>query len=231
MRIVDVEDSIRVQMDKTDSHAYADMRDEELCFWIDEAVKAFIKLRYGANNNVHKPFESSEKRVDDLRTMIESFISTSFSVDPFYEANRLVLPDNYWILSNIAVIAKYKNCADRQYKQKFIRHDQISVALQDPFHRPNETKVLYSVENNEIIIFKDTDVTLSKVKLVYIRKPKSCLDTILGRPGNAYSSLNDELELPDLVHNEVTKLAVSMILESIESERYKTIGNEFRDVE
>jgi len=239
MTLTESLDSTRYQLDKSGSHALADFQPEDLAFWMDEATKEFVKLRYGINNNVQKSFETTEKRVDDIRTLVTTTDNLTFIPAPYYNFGvqqgvnvlQATLPIDYWILSNVIGYGYLGNCFSKVLRTKQISHDEIAAALADPFNRPTGTKLLYMFEQKTIIIFVVPGLVTDKFLITYIRRPKSILATLIGDPVNAYTNMNSQIELPDLVHNEIVKLCVRMILENIESGRYNTILNEYKDVE
>jgi len=240
MTLTEILDSTRYQLDKSGSHALADFQPEDLAFWADEATKEFIKLRYGVNNNVGKPFEVTQKRIEDLKSLVISTDNIVFTLSPVYNVNLLplerpdfqgALPVDLWIFISMVSYGNKPGCALKLLRTKQVSHDEISTCLADPFNKPNATKFLYLFESvNNMLIFVMNGMSIPKTIITYLRKPKSILATLIGGP-NSYTDMNQQLELPDITHNEIVKLCVKMILENIESGRYQTILNEYKDVE
>lgn len=57
-------------LDKTNSLQYPSFLPEEKDFWLNMALRKFIKTRYSGLNVKQEGFEQSQKRIDDLRTII-----------------------------------------------------------------------------------------------------------------------------------------------------------------
>jgi hypothetical protein len=62
--------AFKLGLDKTESLQYPSFLPEEIDFWLNQAIRKFVKTRYSGFNVKHEGFEQSQKRIDDLRTLV-----------------------------------------------------------------------------------------------------------------------------------------------------------------
>jgi len=115
-----------------------------------------------------------------------------------------------------------KKAEQKRIDVKPIQHDDYNIIIRDPFNKPSYQYELKRLEvNGQLeIIFPDSENVFNSLILRYIRKPRRI----------SLSSSTD-CELADHTHQEIVDMAVSSILENIESERYKTNLNELNKLE
>lgn len=118
----------------------------------------------------------------------------------------------------------YKADRDR-VDVKPIQHDDYNRLAKDPFNRPSldiGTKELLrlELEGRFEILFPSYDYVFDSLILRYIREPQRI----------SLSSLTD-CELADHTHQEIVDMAVSSMLENIESQRYQSNLNELNKLE
>jgi hypothetical protein len=70
MNIDQMHVAVKAGLDKTEGLSYAAFETEELDFWLNEAIDRFVKTRYSGTNVKGESFEQSQKRTDDLRTLV-----------------------------------------------------------------------------------------------------------------------------------------------------------------
>ena len=70
MSISQFHSAFKLELDKTDSLNYVSFLPEEIDYWLTRAVNVFVKTRYSGVNPKGESFEQSQKRIDDLRTLV-----------------------------------------------------------------------------------------------------------------------------------------------------------------
>jgi hypothetical protein len=232
-------------MDKIDSFALPDIRQEEIDDIFNINIDRFIKQRYGKNNLKRESFEETQKRIDDLRTLVEI-------ADPNLPANESAegrdyytfdIPDRYYFLLRSKAYVKMTYCgvqygADEDVRDdngkliattalrpvfvKQVQIDDIEAHLDDPFNRPGDSKVLLTFENGRMRIYVDAtiDISVKELEVEYLRRPAkvSLADTI-------------GFDLPEHTHHELVEMAANWALESIESGRYPSHSQELTKIE
>ena len=110
------------------------------------------------------------------------------------------------------------------------QHDDITMTVEDPFNRPvldEKGKSLLrrlEFQSHIEVIFPHTDFIFNSYILRYIRKPQR-ISLSLPTPAGT------DCELADHTHQEIVEMAVSSMLENIESDRYKSNLNELNKLE
>jgi hypothetical protein len=70
MTISEMHVAFKLGLDKTNSLDYPSFLPEEIDFWLNQAIRRFVKTRYSGLNVKREGFEQSQKRIDDLRTLV-----------------------------------------------------------------------------------------------------------------------------------------------------------------
>ena len=70
MTISEMHIAFKLGLDKTNSLDYPSFLPEEIDFWLNQAIRRFVKTRYSGLNVKREGFEQSQKRIDDLRTLV-----------------------------------------------------------------------------------------------------------------------------------------------------------------
>src|SRR3972149_1677511 len=78
MTVAEMHLAVRLNLDKTSSFEYASFLQEELDFWLNEAQERFVKQRLYGNNYKQEKYDQSQKRIDDLKSLVK--LSTAISL-------------------------------------------------------------------------------------------------------------------------------------------------------
>jgi len=220
--------SLEQKLDKTDSQGYADILDDEKRYWLDQAADRFVKQRYTGNNFQKKAFEQNQKRVDDLRVAINTSVIPGVVNTDYRNAYSIPLPVDYRYLLKIEVEIQYIDCNDVETTMwktpKQIEHDDIYAIADDPFNKPTVDNPKFIMEQNSIVMFAGEGEVIN-ARITYIklfRKLQLGLINVDGSVDIYAAPTTDYIELAVDVHEEVVDIAVKMILENIESQRYQT---------
>jgi len=207
-------------LDKFDSKDYPNLEPEEIDLVLNQAQEAFIKQRYGYNNFKKEAFEQTQKRVEDLYTLVKS---DRLTVTP-NSANNIdsnsvfvTLPNDHWItiqeLTNITYSDSNGNTATEDVYTKPIQHNDYSKLINNPFAKPTKEKILRLTTRDGVELLHEPGSTVNSYKLRYIKEPAK-MDVL--------STPQVDSELPEQAHQEIVNLAISIALENIESTRIKT---------
>lgn len=69
MNIAEMHTNLDLEIDKSDSLDSIGFEDEEKDYWLNSAIRSFIKNRYSGSGS-GEAFEQNQKRIDDLRTLV-----------------------------------------------------------------------------------------------------------------------------------------------------------------
>jgi len=81
MTIAEMHTYFKVGVDKAESFSYPSFENEEIDYFLNKAQERFIKQRYGINNLKGQGLEQTQKRTDDIREVIMSTNSATFTTD------------------------------------------------------------------------------------------------------------------------------------------------------
>lgn len=211
----------QIGVDKVSSLNYPGFEPEEVDFLLNQAQDRFVKTRYGRNNIYRKGFEETQKRTDDIRTIVKNAILTP---TPSISSNKpfgyyVTLPssptDLYWFAVNEEADVLVADCNGNQVTNRVkvipITHDEYNRIIKDPFNKPDEENVLRLANEGQFELLGSSSFQIVTYYLRYLRSPAR-IDLV---------NLVD-CELPEHTHQEVVDLACGIALEGIESRRFQT---------
>jgi hypothetical protein len=195
-------------------------------YFINRAVEKFVKTRYSGMNIKGESFEETQKRIEDLRTLIiEVTISTSTNTTK-PNAYKADLPADYFITASEEVDIYYsKNSVPITLRQgiKEITSDRYRNEIDNPYGSHvlhyGLAKPLRLYQGEDVLLISDGQYTIPTYYLRYLKYP-----TVVALPST-------DCDLPDHTHIEIVKLAIGMFLENIKDNRYGSYSNEINTME
>lgn len=212
-----------------------------LCSLINEAIDKFWKTRYSGLNYKQSGFEQTQKRIDDLRTLvrnklyeddaIQKISNSKYSVElpedynlllgdtaGIYPADGLTIPcwekiNGDYVIKDSDTIESTIETVDRQLENPLSEHNlKYSVA-----------KPLRLVQENNILLITDSKYKIKRYNLVYLCKPQ--IFKINTNPNEEYT------DLPEHTHIELIKLAVQLYLSTKATNNYQIYSSEVATME
>jgi len=228
--------AVKMGLDKSEALSLPAFQTEELDFWLNDSVERFIKIRYSGNNYLSKSFEQSQKRVEDLRTLIvETRLVPTEDVSPYAKPNSWIvitanLPIDYLIFLNDEVTINFDHSilgTDTTVRTGVTEctTDNYFNKVSDPYsehvlHLDN-ARPLRMFSERGIELITDGNYTIRYYYMRYIRKPAVISST----------GLVVNCDLPEHTHREIVEMTVNKLIENIESPRYQTHTNELNKIE
>lgn len=231
MTISEMHNLFKLELDKTSSLEIPAYEPEEIDLWLNHAINKFIKTRYSGINFKKTSFEETQKRIDDLRTLVdEETLSVNTGVDK-PDSYVAILPDDYLFALGEEVTITYSDLRtptldnSKRVGVKEATVNNYRSLIDNPYseHRLHyeNAQPLRLFIGNTIEFITDGNYSVTIAYLRFLRKPAT-VDS--GTP-------SVDCDLPDHTHEEIVKLAVSMALENIEQPRYQTHMNEVNTME
>ena len=208
--------------------------------FINEAIDKFYKTRYSGINSKSEGFEQSQKRIDDLRSLVKTkkYTDTIVDDDNRYEVE---LPNDYVMLlgdtAGIQPIDDYNDpcwgySEDGDYIIK--RNDTIEATIETidrqlgnslSEHRLKycTARPLRLIQGNKIYLYTDGKYKVSEYTITYLSKPV-LLDS-KNITNTEYTSL------PEHTHMEIVKMAVQLYLATKPMEHYSAYSTEVNYME
>ena len=166
MTIEEMHIAVNLGVQKIGSFQVDNLLPEEIDHELNMAQRRFIKQRYSTTSNQKGTgFEQSQKRIDDLRTLIEDYSTyETFYMGPTYTSSskgviftdRVKMPIDYMHLINIRTIV-YHDCSGPISADITRSHDhylRIPIITRDDgyvfteIQLPNSTGQFLSIKNN-----------------------------------------------------------------------------------
>lgn len=110
MDIVEMHRAFKIGIDKIDSQQVPPFENEEIDLLLNQGQDRFVKQRYGGNNVYKTGFEQTQKRIDDLRTIV---VRQDGSVKPFVNEDNVYefsVPRDYNYLINLRICTTKASC-------------------------------------------------------------------------------------------------------------------------
>lgn len=222
-----------LKMDRINSHSQTNFNKAEKDWLINEAGLVFLKQRSGTNNSKRKGFENTQKRIDDLSTLVIKFPEQPFIVPTkvdtnIYEVDLSTLEYKYYALTRLYCQATIEGCV-KTVPLRFIQSDDFNDILKDPFNSPSEEFFPYnlgksSTSNSQSIYIYPLDAAITKVFVEYLKYPnKVSSGDYQYIDGVTYPE--QTLEFPEHTHTEIIDLAVMIASTNIESPEYIQLKN------
>lgn len=143
--------------------------------YLNEALGIFIKRRIQPNNIYRVGFESTQKRIEDLRDIVvktpydRPVITLIKEDDNTYTGS---LPDDYLYYIRGNVSAKKGECTKR-LSCIIQQHDDLNNVLTSPFYSPSfewgELPIAFA--DNKIYVYSDGSFIPEQLIVDYIRRP------------------------------------------------------------
>lgn len=221
MTINQAHNYIKLELDKTSSLTLPSFEPEEIDYWLDDAILKFIKHKYSGTNVKGESFEQSQKRMDDLRTLIvEDSIASiptvgSYTNSVIFDLTTLSIPYLFSLKESASITYNSVTSIVRIIP---ITHDRVNIKIDDPFSEHNisfgTAKPLRLFIGDNIVLIGDGNYIINSIKMSYIKIPEKMVD--VSNRDSEYTDLSNQAMI------EVVKLAANSMLENIESQRYQT---------
>lgn len=227
MTISDMHNAFKLELDKIESLQYPSFTTNEVDYWLNRAIREFVKTRYSGINPKREGFEQSQKRIDDLRTLVRE-VTVPCTITDAIKPNGYVLTDGfgnaqfstaaYWLsLGEEVSITPTGSTAIRQGVTE-ITYDEYTYELDNPYStyrlHYGKAKPLRLFYNNTIEFISDGTYTVDNAYIRYIKSPVEVV----------YSTV--DCDLPENTHDEIVSLSVRLALENIEQPRHQSYSQE-----
>lgn len=191
--------AINLRMQKVGSYAFETFLSEEIDVYINLAINDFIDERYlPENNRLREGFEQSQKRIDDLRTLVKKNEELSVQNVELNAAlsdifvDRAAFPNDYRHLISTRCKINYNtqgieftvysgkrepdgtkgnDYEELTVKAKPVQSDDIYMLLSDPFNKPRIQEPIYDISETGIDIYTNDDFIVDKIIINYIKEP------------------------------------------------------------
>lgn len=208
--------------------------------FINEAIDKFYKTRYSGINFKAQGFEQTQKRIDDLRTLIKNKKYTEGSINKSDRNSYSVeLPEDYvLLLGDTAGIqpSNLNECWETNERGEYIikytdtlestietLNRQLGNSLSEHKLKYCQARPLKLIQDNNVILYTDGNYKISEYQITYLAKP-SKIDS------SNITNL-EYTDLPEHTHMEIVKMAIQIYLATKPMQHYNAYSNEIASME
>lgn len=208
--------------------------------FINEAIDKFYKTRYSGINFKAQGFEQTQKRIDDLRTLIKNKKYTEGSINKSDRNSYYVeLPEDYvLLLGDTAGIqpSNLNECWETNERGEYIikytdtlestietLDRQLGNSLSEHKLKYCQARPLKLIQDNNVILYTDGNYKISEYQITYLAKP-SKIDS------SNITNL-EYTDLPEHTHMEIVKMAIQIYLATKPMQHYNAYSNEIASME
>lgn len=221
MTVQEMHTMVAVKLQKLNSYAYDDFSPEEIDLILNDAQLRFIKNRMSKESDPKRiGYEGNQKRLNDIRTLLTVFEHAFDPLPGAGEAKDVTLPENFFLEDSSSVRTRFSldtaapDSMLRVIPVRIVETHRFEEDMQNPFRKTLATSLPGKIEGDKLHIECDKRFILVSLRLNYVRIPRKI------RLSSDENSV--DCELPKHTHPEIVDLAVSQILELIESQRYQS---------
>lgn len=219
MNIKEMHYAFKFDWNKIDSSQNRNFEVPEIDYILNAAQNLFVKLIAQPRLKNHLGFETTQRTIDDIRTVVKDNISITVTSD------IAPLPTDYQHYLRAYALVTKGNCVDKRCRVLIKQHDDEFD--ESPFDRSN-----FGWRFQNALFTKDglkffPDGTVTKVYMNYIKK----LDYIHNAEDysiSGYRNFNGTMltgvkncELPDQTHSEIVDIAVLLASGNLQSPDYQ----------
>lgn len=201
----------KMKLNKVDSQQYKNLLIPEIDWVLNEAQELFVKMVAKPRLKNHLGFESSQRSIDDIRTIVIN--NNCLDV----VNNTSSLPKGYWHFIGANVEISKGLCKNVKAKLHVRQHDDEFES--SPFDKSSfEWRTVNGVFYKDgVEFYTDGTFTVDKFcvsyikKLEYIHNAKDFRNGQYKLPSNTLLTGSVNCELPDHTHREIVDIAVLLI--------------------
>ena len=233
MKYIELQEAFELEINQLDNNITKPTT-SDIEYWLMAGLDKFIKTRYSGNNTSRRAFEQTQKRIDDLRTLVTRKV---YQFTTYPTEQIVTIPSDYMIaLGETAVIFSYNPCwpvgpsgqprtKNTDVLEATIENidQQKQNSLSEYRLHGNNARPLRLFMGNEIHLYTDGNYNIKNYILTYLRNPK--------RISLTESPFSEYTDMPVATHLEIVKLAAELYLENKANPRYQSYVNEVSTME
>jgi len=210
---------VKQRLNKLDSQDYDNLECWHIIEAFNKSMIEWTRRQIMGRNLSQEGAEQTVRKVDDLQNLLQPVQLTSINAGEYYESESL--PADYLEYHKIDIYATQDCCTDpKKMIVYLVEEANSSILLRDELRKPNFewAETFCTIVNNKIRIYTNNDFKISKVTLLYFRKPTNIQIVGCGDPYTGLVSTNNvECEFRDDITEILIDGAAAIIAGDIES--------------
>ena len=195
---LDIALKVKYRLNKVDTQDDENISVYNIVEAFNKAQLNVVNRLYGKNNNYKSGIESTRKRVDDLKILLNPApkILSATKKEGYYLSEAL--PKDYFHLVRTTCLASRKDCSKKEMFIYLQEESNLNTLLNNDFVNPSFewAETIGTIAGDKIKVFTQNKFEINKVYLTYLRKPRT-IDIIGYIKKDGSFSTNIDPELPD----------------------------------
>lgn len=216
MTLSELHTAFKLEIDKSNSLDNPSFEPEEIDYWLNKAYLALVNQKMFGNNPRGEGFDASQKREDDLKSLIVTAVTYPASYSGLTNGVSIAistdLPDYLYFISSRLYLGGYS------YVNYNISHNEKDKFIETSVNIPWIKNPVVYIEGDNVIVLYDrynavlNSVTPDLLEVTYLKTPE---ELTIATP-------SQEPVISAHVHPEIAALAAFLALENISSPRVQT---------
>jgi hypothetical protein len=219
MTVQEMHYDFKMKLNKIDSEQYRNLRVPEIDWLLNEAQEFFIKSVAFPRVPNHLGFETSQRTIDDIRTIVVDNKQLKKDLINSEDKQKVfVLPTDYMFYISAKVTVSKTQCGLKEVRLLIKQHDDKFE--ESPFDNSSFEwgDINATFDSKGLRVYSDGTFDVENVKLNYIKEPAYIHNASDFKPEGQYKSLKTGLnltgrqncELPNQTHREIVDIAVML---------------------
>lgn len=213
----------RVKFNKVNSNKNKSFLKQEIDLFLNDQMDKFVELRTSPKGNYKgEGFEESQKRLDDIRTVIKEGTTDALdavgkvllTLNSFTYGKYIVLPADY-----LKLVSDWSDtttdCVNYFMKPNrlFSNNRDVQLALADEFHTTHPKSPVSQIVNTQLKVY-ERDFTITNIHMSYVYNYPRIEHSV------------QDCVLPTHTHREIVDMAVSKVNAVVNTDNYEKYINE-----
>lgn len=229
MTIQEMHYDFKMKLNKIDSEQYRNLKIPEIDWLLNEAQEIFIKSVAFPRVQNHLGFESSQRTIDDIRTIVlENVLLSKDNTASDTKEKVFTLPIDYMFYISAKVRIVKPQCGSKYVQLRIRQHDDEFE--ESPFDNSSFEwgEVNATFDSKGLRVFTDGTFDIENIKLNYIKEPAYIHNAADFKPSGQYKSLKgidlfnrQNCELPNQTHREIVDIAVMLASSNLDMQNFQ----------
>lgn len=193
---LDIALKVKYRLNKVDTQDDENISVYNIVEAFNKAQLNVVNRLYGKNNNYKSGIESTRKRVDDLKILLNPTpkILSATKKEGYYLSEAI--PEDYFHLVRTTCLASRKDCSKKEMFIYLQEESNLNTLLRNEHTNPSFEwgETIGTIAEDNIKVFTLDKFEISKIFLTYLRRPRAIdIPGYLKQDGQPSSQIDPEM--------------------------------------
>lgn len=220
-----------VRFDQVNNQTKPDFTPLERDTFLNNAIREFVKKRFGLDPQTKVGFESDSDTIRALSTLhiespqVQPEITPNDLTDGIYSVDLDDLEEDAWFITKVEVRATKENCPSKKIACRYKPIDQLNDRFSTPSYKwlrcPFRISSSGANSKSTVYIFTEDDFEITSTLISYIKKPNIVFFGGYNQIEGLYTDTDAQVhcDLDENYHDEIVDVAVKLALRSLGDNR------------